>query len=86
MPKAKVLRYRWNFLTNRRELIDNNGKFVQPEQNEQTEQHKHKTPDPYDDDYIKCVRDNICPVCKSYGLEHSGGCVVCRHCGWSACG
>lgn len=26
----------------------------------------------------------VCPECKTK-LEHEGGCVVCRNCGWSAC-
>lgn len=92
MAKANVLRYLWNFKTNRRELVDDNGNFVQPtqtqqQQTEQQQQHiKPVTVEAYDDNYINCVRDNICPSCNSHGLEHSGGCVLCRHCGWSACG
>ena len=94
MAKANVLRYLWNFKTNRRELVDDKGNFIQPQPEQtqpeqQQEQQQHINPVPveiYDDDYVKCVRDNICPNCKSHGLEHSGGCVNCRHCGWSACG
>lgn len=26
-----------------------------------------------------------CPECKSTDLTHEGGCIICRHCGWSKC-
>ncbi len=29
--------------------------------------------------------DNVCPECGK-AVEHEGGCVICRHCGYSKCG
>jgi len=36
----------------------------------------------YDDEMLTM---SVCPECSS-GLEHEGGCVVCRNCGYSKCG